>query len=129
MPETLPPRQCRNVSRKEVYFSMVMVEMNSWVYLKDVTKESVYIYMEKIPENDCRSDTCKQVRRYSCSAQLPEGAAFPEQGEGILSHCAEVAVAALYNSKTRMVKRLFKIEIGRSQQARETGVGLSIMPR
>ena len=29
------------------------------VYLKDVTKESVYIYME-IPENDCRSDSCNR---------------------------------------------------------------------
>ena len=66
------------------------------VYLKDVTKESVYIYMEKFQKMiaDLTLATGEQVH-LSASAG---GAAFPEQGEDFISLCRS-ADAALYNVK------------------------------
>ena len=66
------------------------------VYLKDVTKGSVYIYMEKFQKMiaDLTLATGEQVH-LSASAG---GAAFPEQGEDFISLCRS-ADAALYNVK------------------------------
>ena len=76
------------------------------VYLKDVTKESVYIYMEKFQKMiaDLTLATGEKVH-LSASAG---GAAFPEQGEDFISLCRS-ADAALYNVKQNG-KGAFKIK-------------------
>ena len=76
------------------------------VYLKDVTKESVYIYMEKFQKmiEDLTLATGEQVH-LSASAG---GAAFPEQGEDFISLCRSADVA-LYNVKQNG-KAAFKIK-------------------
>lgn len=76
------------------------------VYLKDVTKESVYIYMEKFQKMiaDLTLATGEQVH-LSASAG---GAAFPEQGEDFISLCRSADVA-LYNVKQNG-KAAFKIK-------------------
>ena len=57
------------------------------VYLKDVTKESVYIYMEKF-QKMIADLTLEQVRRYICQP-VPE-ARHSLNREKTLSRCAEV---------------------------------------
>lgn len=76
------------------------------VYLKDVTKESVYIYMEKFQKMiaDLTLATGEKVH-LSASAG---GAAFPEQGEDFISLCRSADVA-LYNVKQNG-KAAFKIK-------------------
>ena len=76
------------------------------VYLKDVTKESVYIYMDKFQKMiaDLTLATGEKVH-LSASAG---GAAFPEQGEDFISLCRS-ADAALYNVKQNG-KGAFKIK-------------------
>ena len=76
------------------------------VYLKDVTKESVYIYMEKFQKMiaNLTLATGEQVH-LSASAG---GAAFPEQGEDFISLCRSADVA-LYNVKQNG-KAAFKIK-------------------
>ena len=76
------------------------------VYLKDVTKESVYIYMEKFQKMiaDLTLATGEKVHLTASAG----GAAFPEQGEDFISLCRS-ADAALYNVKQNG-KGAFKIK-------------------
>ena len=76
------------------------------VYLKDVTKESVYIYMEKF-KTMIASLTLSTGEQVTLSASAG-GAVFPEQGEDFVSLCRS-ADAALYDVKQNG-KNGFKIK-------------------